>query len=252
MLIFGISGPIGSGKTTVAELIVGVSPEISLHLETSTIIIELANAFNAAYLADTIATDPLERTNNAVAELLTMLGLMANRTIYMQDVQLAASEAQQHPEFYNKLMDYLRLVSDTPSLMQSTITAHNKSNYRTLLQWIGGYFLFKIDNTLWYQELYRRIQVTAPQPDIVALTAPRQPAEAEFVRSIGGHVILIDRPSEHYDRSDVTERNVSDITPDCVILNDSDLTGLKKTVLRVYADALAGQLQNRYIASQQA
>lgn len=252
MLILGISGPIGSGKTTVAEMLASAQPQTSLHLETSTVVIELANAFNAAYLADSGATDPLQRSNNAVAELLTMLGLMAGHAVYMQDVQLTSTEAAQHPEFYEKLLEYLRLVSDTPSLMQNTVTQANKTDYRTLLQWIGGYFLFKIDSKLWYEELYRRVQATVPQPELVVLTAPRQPDEADYVRSLGGRVILIDRPSEVYDRTDVTERQISDITPDCVIVNDGDLTALQTVVTRVLADALASQLQNRYIANRQA
>ena len=83
----------------------------------------------------------------------------------------------------------------------------------------------------------------------VALTAPRQPAEADYVRSIGGKVILIERPDLHTDRTDVTERRVAEIVPDIRVLNDSSLAALTECAAALRQDLIHNRVQPSYRAA---
>lgn len=251
MVLVSISGTIGSGKSTLAELLTSIDSEHSLHIETSTIIVELGNSFNAALRArGSFNVKDSELANSLVQTLLPQLATMAGKSLSLEDVQIDEADLRAHPEWYEKLFIYVRQVKASPDLLDETITPANKNNYRALLQWIGGYFLYRLNNPLlWYEEVIRRAEKSGPNIELIAVTAPRQPLEAEFVKQKGGIVIKIVRPGLLADTTDVTERQVAAIVADTVVTNDADLEALQLTTQKIHQDLLAGGLRNTYITS---
>jgi hypothetical protein len=253
MKLVGICGAISSGKSTFAEMLTNVDPEHSLHLETSGLVVELANNFNTALFEHrselVYSGDMVELANKLVAALLPQLSVMAAEEISLEKVVINPDDMAAHPDWYEKLFVYLSQAQQMPSIVDEQITADNKSNYRPLLQWIGGYFLYKLDNRLlWYEELLRRVANADESIKLIALTAPRQPAEAEFVQQNGGKVIKIERPGLESDTTDVTERMVASIIPDCVITNNGSLKDLHKAARKVHDDLLQDELKSEYTA----
>ena len=251
MIIVGISGAIKSGKTTLAQLLTAVDSAHSVHMETSTIIVELADDFNAALASrlELLRSDKIEAINAVLETLAPALSLIAGSELRVADIAVHSEDAAAAPEWYNKLFEYCQQVTTDPSLVTQPITSLNKSTYRALLQWIGGYVLYRLkEPLLWYMELKRRIDDLAPDISLVALTAPRQPAEAEYVQSMGGKVILIERPELIADRTDVTERRVAEIVPDIRVINDSSLEALQVCAVRLRTDLFNNQPQAEYRA----
>ncbi len=249
MKIIGICGEIGSGKSTFAELITGIDTEHSLHLETSTIISELGNTFNVSLREhDITQDDDIAVTNTILPTLLPQLATMAERDIGINELGINPADAQLHPQWYEKLFVYLDLIRQQPQLIEDIITPANKDTYRPLLQWIGGYVLYRLDNPLlWYQELMHRVH-WEQDVNLVALTAPRQPAEGDFVRQMGGQVIKVVRPILTADTADVTEQNALRIVADITVINNGTLEELAALAGRLHRDITHGMPGAVYIA----
>lgn len=249
--IIGIAGPINSGKTTLAALLTGIDPLHSVHLETSTVVVELADLFNSS-LAGIYGPekDRIEMANLAVQSLLPSLSTMINRSVTLEDVIVTPESSQQEPQWYEKLFRYFDDLAVQPALLNRPITALNKDEYRSLLQWIGGYFLFRLEQPLlWYNDLFRQIESLPAEIDVVAVTAPRQPAEADFIQQHGGQVIMLNRPGIAIDPQEVTERRVLEITPNATVANDASLIELRHCAATVRSDILEGKLAASYRAS---
>ena len=252
MIILGISGAIQSGKTTLAQLLTDTDSAHSVHMETSTIIVELADDFNAALASrlELLRTDKIGAINEILETLASALSHIANTELRVADIAVRSEDVAAAPEWYSKLFAYFQQVTTDPSVVTQPITSQNKSIYRSLLQWIGGYVLYRLEEPLlWYKELKRRIDDLPPDVSLVALTAPRQPAEAEYVQSIGGRVVLIERPELVADRTDVTERRVAEIIPDIRVINDSSLKALQACAVRLRSDLFNNRPQAEYRAS---
>ena len=249
MIIVGISGEIGSGKSTLADLFCQVDPRRTAHFETSTVVVDLANKFNALIVSDEVFDFSLDATNTLLSKYIVHLSAIADKPILLEDIALDIDDVTNQPQWYEKLFAYYKLLRKEPALAATQITSKNKSNYRDLLQWIGGYFLYRIDATMWYQELYRRINDLPSTVDFIALTAVRQPAEAEYVHSIGGQLVSIERPNNNADTTDVTERRVKEINFDITIHNDGNLHQLADLASTLRADLVAKTAAKSYRAS---
>jgi hypothetical protein len=164
-------------------------------------------------------------------------------------VEINPEDFASHPDWYEKLFVYLQQVRVDQTILGTEITADNKNNYRTLLQWIGGYFLYKLDDPLlWYKVLLKRANAAGDHIELVAMNTPRHPAEAEFIQQAGGKVLKIDRPGLMSDTTDVTERHVAEINADAIITNDGSLTDLKSLAQKVHDDLLQNRLRPSYTA----
>jgi hypothetical protein len=251
MHIVGISGPIESGKTTFAELLVAADPEHSAHLESSTIVMELCNEFNAALAAFPMLADPVITTNRSLGLLLPTLSRYNGKPLQLAQIAIHQDDIKQNPIWYEKLYQYFDLASNNPDLITRTITPANKLLYRTLMQWIGGYFLYRLDDSvMWYRELGDRISKLSRSVNFVALTAPRQPAEADYVHAkFDGLVIMMKRPHVDTDTHETTERRVNQINPDITIINNGKLADLQIIANMVAEDIKNGAHQNVYTAA---
>lgn len=251
MVLTGICGAIGSGKSSFAELITSIDPEHSLHLETSTLVVELGNSCND-FLKSNLQmlqseTDLIELGNMLINAIRPQISAIAGKSLRFSQLAIIKADASAHPEWYEKLFIYLETVRDCPELLHNTISPGNKNTYRPLLQWIGGYFLYRLHNgLLWYEELLRRAKNAGPSIRLVALTAPRQPSEAAYVQAAGGKIIKILRPGLVADTSDVTERQVASIRADCEIVNGGSLEDLGDIAKLIYRDLRRDTLKPTY------
>lgn len=136
-----------------------------------------------------------------------------------------------------------------PELQPATVSEATKETFRSLLQWLGGYLAQTVGGDIWYSELLRRIEASSTV-DIVTIGGVRFPADAVCVRQAGGSIISIQRPDlARRDEQDLTEREVTLITPDCGIINGGTLEQLKQCAAKVVEDLQTQNLQLTYDAS---
>jgi hypothetical protein len=250
MHVVGISGPIESGKTTFADLLVGTDPDHTAHLETSTVVMELCNEFNAALALQPVPFDAVQSTNRLLPSLLPTLSAYSGKQLGIADINVNQADIQNNPIWYDKLFKYYDDIAAQPELIGQTITAQNKPSYRALMQWLGGYFLYRLaDPVMWYRELSKRIASFDRSVDFVALTALRQPAEADYIHSdLTGLIIMMQRPNISADANEVTEKRIAQIKPDITVINNGSVADLKKIAAVVLSDIKTHTYKSSYSA----
>ncbi len=247
MKIVGVTGSIGSGKTTFSQFLADNAPS-SQHYESWLVIAEVANAWRSA-----TPTHPKSSDNKAINAWLQVLPPIATHICHQQvsfeQLYLTAPKLQKSPENYAKLIEYLDLMAAQPELQKGEITEQSKETFRSLLQWLGGYFEKEVHTGIWYKEIVRRIQ-TNIEAELVTVGGVRFPADARTLTQAGGAIIFIDRPSiGTQDTADLTERERRLIVPDATIINDSGLPELRSTAARVWKDLSKNELVTEYTAS---
>ncbi|MDB5170737.1 MAG: hypothetical protein JWO35_431 [Candidatus Saccharibacteria bacterium] len=246
MILAGITGNIDSGKTTVANFMAESMPR-SAHYESWQLIAEVANELRLA-----TPKHPSWRDRDAINEWLRPLpGILqtaTRKTVSIEVLELTKERVTAHPENYTKLFEYLELMAAQPELQAATISEATKETFRSLLQWLGGYLAKTAGGDIWYAELIRRIQAN-DKVDIVTIGGVRFPADAICVRQAGGSIISIERPDlARRDEQDLTEREVTLITPDSGIINNGSLEQLRACAVQVVQDLQTQNLQLTYAA----
>jgi hypothetical protein len=247
--VLGITGAIGSGKSTLATLLRDMEPSHAVY-ETSEVIIEVAEDFNRALsgeLAFETTTNDVELVNQA---LIWFIEAISER-LHQSDVtwnQLAITKHHlaAHPKLFEKMFIYVDAAKKSPSMLDGRITADNKEHYRPLLQWLGGYLVAKISDTIWYDELFRRISIHDSDKNLVIIGGVRYPSDAAAIREHNGLVLGIERPDHSADRDDVTESSRSLIKPDIIVHNTGSLAELAATAEQLWHDLGAGKHKTSY------
>lgn len=247
MIIAGLTGGIGHGKTTFADLLAGQSGH-ARHVESSELIAEIATSLRSEQLNHP-APDDISAINTWLAPLAEIVRLQVHASIDPADLTLTTKRLAEHPEYFDKLFEYLRQVQTQPSLASVEITNETKEAFRPLLQWLGGYLVIMVGPGVWYDEIIRRIGHLR-QVDLVTIGGVRYPGDAERIRNAGGYIVAIERPGQAtQDATDLTERQRSLITPDATVINDASLAALATCAQQVHTDLGLRQLQKRYLAS---
>ncbi len=249
MIILGITGSIGHGKSSLAEAFAGVEPQ-SVHLESFEVIAEVINAWQAR---TPILPGPhdIETLNQWVQLLPDVLTQTVHVSVDPAQLALKLDDISAHSELYEKLFLYLRTGQQHPELLHATISSENKYLYRPLLQWLGGYLVAKVDPGIWYRELMRRTSDAKAQgTKLSTIGGVRYPSDAEIVRTGGGHIIAINRPLlVDQDTRDPTERERKKIKPDSTVVNNAGLSELAACARQIFADLQLGKLHKQYVAS---
>lgn len=244
MVIIGITGPIGHGKTTLGQAFQALQT-YATHYESSDVITDLAQAWLQA-APELPKSDDIPAINHWLKALVPILNQTFDVNASLDDIKLTKELVENHPSDYDKLFAFL----EQPHVDLSSPEYEAKENYRTLLQWMGGYFVKKIDDGIWYNYIVK--QINKDKEDGVSLCTVgglRYPRDAEIFKTTGGVIVGIERPGvKQADLDDMTERQRRDIPVDTVLLNNGDVNDLQNTARLIYEDIIANKLQKQYSA----
>ena len=246
MILLGMTGPIGHGKSTLAHALKELEPA-STHLESSLIIAEVANAMHAAIRT---APDPydIESLNNWIRVLPAILLQTVHAKTTFEQLKLTQAEVEQHPIEYQKLILHVENLRRQPELISQEITRENKESYRPLLQWLGGYLVQRVGKGIWYDEIVRRIYKAQSRGCKLCIVGGlRYPSDAALLRQAGAIIIKVYRPGHlQNDMLDPTERERDNIPVDSKIASDGTVEDVKRCAATVLEDLKANRLQTSY------
>ena len=246
MVLLGMTGPIGHGKTTFAEALSKLEPSTA-RFESSMIIAEVGNALQAA-LTDLPDPYNVEQLNNWLRALPAILLEITHVHVTFEQVKLDQQAIEEHPIEFQKLILHVENLQRKPELMEQQITKENKESYRPLLQWLGGYLVQRVGSGIWYDEIVRRVRLAAAAGTKLCIVGGlRYPTDATILRQAGGRIIEVYRPGHlQSDLMDPTERERQNIDVDCTIMSNGTLADIRAFAPIFYADLLADKLHKTY------
>lgn len=248
MIILGIHGAIGHGKTTFADQLRKIEPN-SAPFESSGIISEILDA-----LHDTLTlpyeNDPVAFVNRWFMNLPPILSDYLQLEVTTAQLAFTAADVEAEPVRYQKLLEHAAKLQKDPSLASEKITPENKSVYRAGLQGLGGYLVAKVSPTIWYDEIVRRMKIEESNGlSLCVAGGLRFPAEAEVLRRANGVIVEIIRPDvPEQDSQDPTEVFRKRIVTDSQVINNGDQEQLAYLAPQILDDIRAGTLKPSYAA----
>ena len=246
MIIIGMTGPIGHGKSTFAKAIGSINNS-TIRFESSLIISEVANALHQATgkLPDRYSVDSI---NDWLKPLPRIIEEIARQQCSLEQIIIEQSDAERHPIEYDKLMLHLESLQRNPEMLHQQITVENKEAYRPVLQWLGGYLVKNVSADIWYNEILRRVKVAENEGyEICIIGGLRFPRDANNVRKSGGVIIKVYRPDHlQYDMLDPTERERDNIPTDSTIVSNGTVEDMLNCAKQVIKDIQENNLQKLY------
>jgi hypothetical protein len=246
MIIVGLTGGIGHGKTTFANYL-GHHATNYQHWESSGLISEVANDLRAVTVLHPSPGD-IAAINSWLTPLPDILRKRVRKTSTLAQLALTQTKLTKTPEKYTKLQEYLELIQKQPGLAHVPITSDNKAQFRALQQWLGGYLVAELGG-IWYEELLARINAVSGL-ELATIGGVRFPSDAATIRDAGGSIIVVERPQTgEQDSSDLTERDRRAIIPDTIVHNDGSLLQLQRCANQVFNDLKKQHLVSDHRAS---
>lgn len=250
MIVIGMTGPIGHGKSTFAKALLELEPHTK-HFESSMIVAEVANALHDSTL--TIPNrDDIVSVNNWLRPLPSVLLAVVHAKCTIDQLKLSVDDVSQHPVEYEKLFLHIENLTRNPDLLKHEITRENKESYRPILQWLGGYLVKKVDQGIWYKEIVRRVYLVQNEGyNLCVIGGLRYPSDAQYVHGVNGIIIKVYRPGHlQYDMLDPTERERDNIAANATVVSNGTIEDVKIVAARVLADIKSNNLQKTYYAKQ--
>jgi hypothetical protein len=250
MLLLGMTGPIGHGKTTFADAIMELEPH-TIHLESSLVIARVANGLHAT-LRQIPDAHNIDSLNSWLHGLPSILKDTVHTECTYEQIKLEPTVMQQHPIEYQKLILHVENLRRDPGLAKQAITKENKETYRPFLQWLGGYLAKKVDSQIWFREIVRMVHDAATTGCKVCIVGGlRYPSDAQAIREAGGKVIKVYRPGHlQYDMLDPTERERDNIKVDATVMSNGTVDDVKRCAKQILTDIENNQLDVLYQTSQ--
>lgn len=249
--LIGITGATGSGKSTFARALASCEPDHAIY-EIYQLVAEIGDSFNQALKAElefATARNDIELINQALIWLPEAIENRLHSEVSWSQIAIKYHDTLVHPNSYGSLFAYLKLARKKPRVLSQPITAKNLETYRPLLQWLGGYFVRKINKHVWYHELMRRVDNHDGTKSLVIVCGVRYPSDATTIKKRGGKIITVRRPgiSERVNSlTDISQASRHIIRPDIVVLNSGKAKDLGKTAEDVWNDIGAGKPKQRY------
>lgn len=246
MILLGMTGPIGHGKTTFANVMAELEPT-TVHLETSMVVIEVANTLQANL---TTPLDPydVDALNNWLKALPAILLDQLKISCAFDQIKLKPEAIEKHPIEYQKLILHVETLRRNFTLAHQTINTENKEVYRPLLQWLGGYLVDRVDSGIWWNEVIRRSRQHSREGCKLCIAgAIRYPADAGIVRKEGGIIVKVYRPGHlQNDTLDPTERERENIPVNTTIMSNGTIEDLKRCAAVFLEDVRNESLKHLY------
>jgi hypothetical protein len=247
MHIFGITGPIGHGKTTFANALMQLEHP-AVHMESSIIISEVANEWLATFPRELLLEAVDYKVLNTWLNNLATVTTHQLRRVEPDLLTVTEQDVQHHPELTQKLFMYLDLMRQGVVAMGETITEENKDRHRAMLQFLGGFLVARVDRGIWYDEIEQRIKkAEADGIKLYIVGGIRYPYDAEVVKRNGGTLVKLirkDLPMREVD--DVTERERGKIRVDTTVVSDATPNALGELAKALWQDYLLGDLLVEY------
>lgn len=246
MIVLGMTGPIGHGKSTFASAIKRIEPKTK-HLESSLVIADVANAMHSKLkiIPDPYSVTSLNEWLKALPEILVDV---VKITVSFDELELNQLRIERHPVEYQKLIIHVENLKRDPNLIKNKVTHENKETYRPFLQWLGGYLVQHVKPTIWADELARRVEAARTENyEVCIVGGLRFPTDATTLRKTGALIIKVYRPSHlQNDMLDPTERERDNIPVDCTIMSNGTVEDLNTGAGVVLRDIRANKLQKLY------
>lgn len=235
MNTIGITGAIGHGKSTFAEALITAQPDI-FYIESSHIISEVADEFHKQ-MPRPPQNNNIEWMNEWVQTLPGILKDTVSVDVLPDTLQFSEASVVNNPNMYLALYRHAELVTKDPGLAEQSINPENKSNYRSILQWLGGYAVKKVSPTIWYDEIVRRVQDSNAETAIVG-GLRFQSDELCLRKAFDTTIVDIYRPgAPEQSITDPTEAERSKIAYDVRIINAGSKQALQD-IAPVFLDHL--------------
>jgi hypothetical protein len=246
MILLGMTGPIGHGKTTFANALAQIEPS-TVHLETSEVVIEVANALHG-FLKTPIDPYDINALNDWLKYLPSILLELLHIKCNFDQIKLDESAVEKHPIEYQKLVLHVENLRRNFTLAGQAINSENKEAYRPILQWLGGYLVERIDSGIWWNEIIRRAREHEKQGcQLLIAGALRYPTDAQILRKAGGIVIKVYRPGHlQSDTLDPTERERDNIQVDSTVMSNGTVDDVRRCATKLLADIKNNDLQTLY------
>lgn len=247
MHVFGITGPIGHGKSTLANAMMKLE-QPSIHIETSMIISAVANEWFATFPKE-LLIDPIDYhiLNRWMADLARVLSQQI-RNVEPSALAISHEQVITESKYYYKLFMHLNLMRQGVIPIGEAITEANKDKHRTILQWLGGFLVERVDPGVWYEEIENRLKSAAKEGVKLAVVGGlRYPYDAEVIRRNGGIIIKLVRADlPERELADITEEHRAEIKADTVIVSDAKPSALDELVKAMFQDFIMGDLLPKY------
>lgn len=247
MQIFGITGPIGHGKTTLANALMTLTTP-AIHIEPSDIIAEVANEWFATFPKE-LLVDPIDYAllNQWTTDLATVV---SHQIKYVDPNQLRITHDQVIGEskYYFKLFMYINLIRQGVIPFAEPIVTANKDKHRPILQWIGGFMVHRTEQGIWFDHIARLLKkAEADGIRLGVVGGVRYPYDASVIRANGGIIIkLLREDLPERELADITEEHRNEIKINTTIISDSRPEAFNELVKIFYRDYLVGDLLPTY------
>ena len=247
MHIFGITGPIGHGKSTLANAIMTLE-QPAIHLETSMIISSVANEWLATF-PEELLVDPIDYSllNQWTSDLARVLSQQI-RPVSPSQVAITHDQVIKESKYYYKLFMHLNLIRQGVIPLGEAINENNKDKHRTILQWLGGFLVERVNPGIWYEEIEKRLKAAEAEGVKLAIVGGiRYPHDAEIIRRNNGVIVkLVRKDLPERELADITEEHRNEITIDTTIISDAKPSALNELVKALWHDYLLGDLLSEY------
>ncbi len=246
MILLGMTGPIGHGKTTFANALAELVPKTE-HLESSLVIAEIVDAMHSV-LREVPDPYSVESLNNWLRSLPAILLERFQIHTTFDTLQLEQDAIERHPIEYQKLILHVENLKRQPTLIKQSISKENKETYRPMLQWLGGYLVQKVDPGIWYKEIVKRARSSQDKGcELCIVGGLRFPTDAAILRQAGGQIIKVYRPGYlQNDMLDPTERERENIQVDSTIMSNGSIEDVKRCAATFLEDIRSKSLKTLY------
>ncbi len=248
MHIYGFTGDIEHGKSTAIRLGCELEPG-AFSIESGDIITEVLDKLNP-YAPSYLDIDKRRSINEWLSKLPPILSEVVHVDVSEKDIEFKEVDMSSDPIATKKLSNYIQAITTRPKLTESKVAEGRKSDYRPMLQWLGGYLVKKVHGGIWYNEVVDRLlKAEDAGTETAFVGGVRYRADAIILKQVGATIVDIHRPGwPTTDATDPTERERKSIPVDIKLINGGSEEELRNVIKVMLDDGKNNTHKQLYIA----